>query len=334
MRRLPADVRARQLGNTAETIVDLADDVDPERDHIRGNPDAPVTLLEYGDFECPYCGHAAPIVEKLLDTASTLRYVFRHLPLTDVHPNAQTAAEAAEAAGAQGAFWEMHDRLLTHQDALAPSDIYRHAADLGLDINRFSDDLRRRRHAARVAEDVRSADESGVSAARRRSSSTAAATWASTTRPRSRARSRPPRRPRSAPRRGHFFGLGRLELGVLGRRRRRWRQLGERLLEVPAAAVAGDARVLRGVRQPGGGGVALLRRSPACPCRRWPRGRRTPPRPGRRTARAAAPRTSRAGPCAPEPLVDAPLDRAFLADHDVHFLVFGLLFSSTPSRTG
>ncbi len=162
VRRLPADVRARQLGNTAETIVDLADDVDPEHDHIRGNPDAPVTLLEYGDFECPYCGAAAPIVERLLEKVD-LRYVFRHLPLTDVHPNAQTAAEAAEAAAAQGRFWDMHDRLITHQDALAPADLYRHAADLGLDLDRFSDDVRRRRYAPRVADDVRSADASGVS---------------------------------------------------------------------------------------------------------------------------------------------------------------------------
>ena len=162
VRRLPADVRARQLGNTAETIVDLAEDVDPERDHIRGNPGAAVTLLEYGDFECPYCKHAAPIVEKLLDRVD-LRFVFRHLPLTDVHPNAQTAAEAAEAAGAQGFFWEMHDRLLADENDLVPSVIYRHASDLGLDINRFSEDLRRRHYAARVADDVRSADESGVS---------------------------------------------------------------------------------------------------------------------------------------------------------------------------
>jgi protein-disulfide isomerase len=92
-----------------------------------------------------------------------LRYVFRHLPLTDVHPNAQSAAEAAEAAGAQGAFWEMHDRLLAQQDALSAADLYRHAADLGLDLARFSDDLRRRRHAPRIAEDVSSADASGVS---------------------------------------------------------------------------------------------------------------------------------------------------------------------------
>ena len=163
-RRLPAETRARQLGGTAETIVDLAEDVDPARDHIRGRLDAPVTLLEYGDFECPYCGEAAPVIAKLLEhLGDELRYVFRHLPLTDVHPNAQLAAEAAEAAGEQGAFWEMHDRLLAAQDALAPPDLYRHAADLGLDLDRFGDDLRRRRYAARIAADVRSADASGVS---------------------------------------------------------------------------------------------------------------------------------------------------------------------------
>ncbi|MEA2292911.1 MAG: hypothetical protein QOE86_550 [Solirubrobacteraceae bacterium] len=164
MQRLPADVRARQLGATAETIVDLAEDVDPEHDHIRGRPDAPVTLLEYGDYECPYCAHAAPVIAKLLDhLGDDVRYVFRHLPLTDVHPSAQLASEAAEAAGAQTDYWRMHDRLLDHQDALAPSDLYRHAADLGLDLDRFSEDLRRRRHAQRVARDVQSADASGVS---------------------------------------------------------------------------------------------------------------------------------------------------------------------------
>jgi protein-disulfide isomerase len=164
VRLISEETRARQLGATAEVLVDLAEDVDPERDHIRGRVDAPVTLVEYGDFECPYCGHAAPIVGKLLDhLPDELRYVFRHLPLNDVHPNAQLAAEAAEAAGAQGAFWDMHDRLLGNQDDLAPSDLYRHAADLGLDLNRFNDDLRHRRHAPRVAEDVQSADSSGVS---------------------------------------------------------------------------------------------------------------------------------------------------------------------------
>ena len=101
------------------TLLDLAEDVDPERDHIRGAADAPVTLVEYGDYECPYCGQAEVVVRELLDAfGDDLRYVWRHLPLNDVHPNAQLAAEAAEAAAAQGAFWEMHDRLLVNQDAL------------------------------------------------------------------------------------------------------------------------------------------------------------------------------------------------------------------------
>jgi len=164
IRRIPDERRARQLGATADTIIDLAEDVDPERDHIRGRIDAPVTLLEYGDFECPYCGHAAPVIDKLLDRfGDELRYVFRNLPLNDVHPNAQSASEAAEAAAAQDRFWEMHDVLMQSPDQLSPLDLYRHASQLGLDLERFSDDMRRRRYAARVAHDVQSADASGVS---------------------------------------------------------------------------------------------------------------------------------------------------------------------------
>jgi protein-disulfide isomerase len=162
--RLPDTVRARQLGRVAGQIIDLAEDVDPERDHIRGNPDAPVTLVEYGDFECPYCGAAEPIIRELLaGVGSDLRFVYRHLPLSDVHPNAQLAAEASEAAAAQGAFWEMHDELFAHQDELAPPDLVDRAARLGLDVERFEHDLRHHRHAPRVAEDVASADASGVS---------------------------------------------------------------------------------------------------------------------------------------------------------------------------
>ncbi len=162
--RLPAQVRARQLGNTAEQLIDLAEDVDPERDHVRGAPDAPVTLVEYGDFECPYCGRAESAIRELLsDWGDDLRYVFRHLPLSDVHPWAQLAAEGAEAAGAQGAFWEMYDLLLAHQDELTPSHLRRYAQDLGLDVERFSEELRRRTHAPRVSADVASADASGVS---------------------------------------------------------------------------------------------------------------------------------------------------------------------------
>jgi protein-disulfide isomerase len=122
-----------------------------------------VTLLEYGDFQCPYCGHAAPTIAKMLEhLPDELRYVFRHLPLNDVHDNAQLAAEAAEAAGAQGRFWEMHDLLLANQDALAPGDLHRYAEQLGLDVDRFAEDVRRRRNAPRIARDVQSADASGV----------------------------------------------------------------------------------------------------------------------------------------------------------------------------
>jgi Na+/H+ antiporter NhaA len=160
---LPLGLRIRALLGTTEPIVDLADPIDPERDHIRGPHDAPVTLVEYGDFECPYCGQAEPIVRELLSDFGDVRYVWRHLPLSDVHPRAQIAAEAAEAAAEQGAFWEMHDLLLGHQDALRPRDLAGYAEQLGLDTERFREDLREHAGAARVADDVDSADLSGVS---------------------------------------------------------------------------------------------------------------------------------------------------------------------------
>jgi Na+/H+ antiporter NhaA len=163
IRHLPETVRARQLAGTQEDIVDLDEDVDPERDHIRGDMSAPVTLVEYGDYECPYCGQAENVIRELLASrGDDVRYVWRHLPLTDVHPSAQLAAEAAEAAAAQGAFWEMHDTLLSHQDELRPTHLRRYAEQLGLDIDRFRDELRRREHYQRIADDVASADASGV----------------------------------------------------------------------------------------------------------------------------------------------------------------------------
>jgi Na+/H+ antiporter NhaA len=161
--RVPAERRARQLLRTAEDMVDLSEDVDPERDHIRGPDAAPVTLIEYGDYQCPYCGQAEEVIRELLDEfGDELRYVWRHLPLNDVQANAQMAAEATEAAAAQGAFWPLHDRLLVSQDELRPEDLRRAAEELGLDDERFWHDLRHRRFAERVAEDVASADESGV----------------------------------------------------------------------------------------------------------------------------------------------------------------------------
>jgi protein-disulfide isomerase len=107
-----------------------------ESDHIRGDTEAPVTLVEYGDYQCPYCGQAYPIVEELLRLRpETVRLVFRHFPLTNVHPYAETAAETAEAAGARQRFWPMHDWLFSHQDQIEPASLVRAAAALGMDAD-------------------------------------------------------------------------------------------------------------------------------------------------------------------------------------------------------
>ena len=162
---IPQSRRLEQLRRTAESIIDLDEDVDPERDHIRGDPDGAVTLVEYADFECPYCGRAEPTIRELLDMhhGGGLRYVFRHLPLQDVHPHAQLAAEASEAAAAQGAFWQMHDTLMAHQGELDLDDVHRYADELELDADRLEEEVRKRVYLERVAEDVQSADTSGVS---------------------------------------------------------------------------------------------------------------------------------------------------------------------------
>lgn len=160
---LPAARRARALLGTSDPLTDLGVSVDERHDHVRGPADAAVTLVEYGDFECPYCGRAEGVVRDLLGSETDVRYVWRHLPLTDVHPHAQAAAEAAEAAARQGRFWDMHDLLLDRQDELGERDLLRHARELGLDMEVFREDLARRRGARRIAEDVDSADLSGVS---------------------------------------------------------------------------------------------------------------------------------------------------------------------------
>ena len=160
---LPKRLKIRALLGTSTPVTDLVVPVDPRRDHIRGPKKAPVTLVEYGDFECPYCGLAEPVVRELLAETGDVRYVFRHLPLTDVHSHAQLASEGAEAAARQGAFWGMHDVLMEHQGALTARDLIRYATELGLDSERFTADLRGHAGAARVAEDVDSADLSGVS---------------------------------------------------------------------------------------------------------------------------------------------------------------------------
>jgi Na+/H+ antiporter NhaA len=160
---LPKRIRLTALLGRAAAIIDLAAPVDPRRDHVRGPKKAPVTVVEYGDFECPYCGRAEPAIRELLADFGDVRYAWRHLPLTDVHPHAQLAAEAAEAAAAQGRFWEMHDLLLRHQDALRPADLIGYAAELGLDAERFTRDLRKHAYSSRVAEDVDTADLGAVS---------------------------------------------------------------------------------------------------------------------------------------------------------------------------
>jgi Na+/H+ antiporter NhaA len=162
-RKLPRVMRLRALVGSSEQIVDLAVPVDPERDHIRGPEDASVTLLEYGDLECPFCGQAETVIRELLADFGELRYVWRHLPLNDVHPHAQLAAEAAEAAAAQERFWDMHDALLGRQADLNLKTVIATAESLGLNVEDFRDFLRKGKGAARVAEDVESADMSGVS---------------------------------------------------------------------------------------------------------------------------------------------------------------------------
>src|SRR5918995_3325281 len=144
-------------------LATLEPPVDPGRDHVRGPANAPVTLVEYGDFQCPYCGDAYPVVQELVERyGDNLRFVFRHMPLADLHPRAPAAAEAAEAAAARGRFWEMHDRLFTHQRELSDAHLREHAAAIGLDVERFDSELREGIHRARVEEDLRSGVRSGT----------------------------------------------------------------------------------------------------------------------------------------------------------------------------
>ncbi len=133
------------------------------RDHIQGSQDAPVTLMEYGDYQCPYCGMAYPVVKQVQRRmGESMCFVFRNFPLTEVHPFAEGAAEAAEAAGEQGKFWEMHDTLYENQNALAPEDLVGYAQLLHLNVPRFITDLKTRAHARRIREDFLSGVRSGV----------------------------------------------------------------------------------------------------------------------------------------------------------------------------
>jgi protein-disulfide isomerase len=137
--------------------------VTEDRDHIQGPADAPVTLLEYGDYECPYCGAAYPIVKEVqARIGERLRFVFRNFPITTSHPHAERAAEAAEAAAAQGSFWRMHDVLYENQKRLGDEDLRTYAQQVGLDLDVFDRELAEHVHAARVQEDFMSGVRSGV----------------------------------------------------------------------------------------------------------------------------------------------------------------------------
>jgi protein-disulfide isomerase len=144
-----------------DTVLAVA--VDDDRDHIQGPADAAVTLVEYGDYECPYCGAAYPIVKELqARMGDGLKFVFRNFPITTSHPHAEQAAEAAEAAAAQGRFWEMHDLLYENQRRLRDQDLHAYAEQLGLDVEQFDKDLAEHVHASRVREDFMSGVRSGV----------------------------------------------------------------------------------------------------------------------------------------------------------------------------
>ncbi|WP_432163563.1 Na+/H+ antiporter NhaA [Streptomyces tendae] len=159
---LPSVRRRNALLGDSTGVRDLNGAVDMERDHVRGPVTAPITIVEYGDFECPYCSRTEPATRKLLASHPDIRYVWRHLPLSDVHPHARLAAEAAEAAASQGAFWDMHSLLLERQDRLALADLIGHAEELGLDVNRFERELLGGEYRNRVDRHVADADANGV----------------------------------------------------------------------------------------------------------------------------------------------------------------------------
>ncbi|MFE2642665.1 Na+/H+ antiporter NhaA [Streptomyces nigra] len=160
---LPSTRRHNVLLGDSTPLDDLDDAVNTDLDHVRGIVDAPITVLEYGDFECPYCSEIEPATRHMLTSQPDVRYVWRHLPLTDVHPHALLAAEAAEAAASQGAFWDMHTILLNHQDRLALPSLLSYAEELGLDSDRFKNELLSGTHRKRVDRHIASADANGVS---------------------------------------------------------------------------------------------------------------------------------------------------------------------------
>jgi len=146
-----------------EWVAELTVPVAEDRDHIQGPASAAVTLVQYGDYECPYCGEAYPIVKDVqAQMSGRLRFVFRNFPISTSHPHAEQAAEAAEAAAGQGRFWEMHDALYENQRRLRHQDLRSYAERLELDVERFARELAEHVHAPRVHDDFMSGVRSGV----------------------------------------------------------------------------------------------------------------------------------------------------------------------------
>ena len=132
-------------------------------DHIRGSVNAPITIVEYGDFECPYTGMAYPVIKELMSQFNEkIYFVYRNFPLNDIHPNAQHAAEAAEAAAAQDKFWQMHDYLFEHQKALGDHHLLEYAQKVGLNINRFKKEMSGHIYAPLINKSLKSGIDSGV----------------------------------------------------------------------------------------------------------------------------------------------------------------------------
>jgi protein-disulfide isomerase len=134
-----------------------------DQDHVLGRADAPITIVEYGDYECPTCLNAVPIVQKVRETlGDRARFIFRHYPQSSIHPHASAAAEAAEAAAEQGKFWDMHEALFKHQKELATIDLGHLALTLGLEIYDFETNRSRDKHRRRIAADFQGGQRSGV----------------------------------------------------------------------------------------------------------------------------------------------------------------------------
>jgi len=162
-RVLPPHIRTALFRPGSPALIDLVAAVDDDSDHVRGSVRAGVTIVEYGDFECPFCGRAEKSLASVLSRLpADVRYVWRHLPLGDVHPAAWRAALASEAAAAQGAFWEMHDALLERREALEQLDLVALATSIGLDSDRFVSDFESPRTVHKVVTDVETARLSGV----------------------------------------------------------------------------------------------------------------------------------------------------------------------------